>query len=124
MDFEGQRITEQQFQKRTPGLYKMEFHGDGMICLNSKVYHIWGLDEDGNVVFKTSSKGMQERNRLLRENFLDVLYEKTEHFVTNSGFVQDGLTTKTYTQHKRGLNYFYCKRIVLRDGIHTTYLDI
>ena len=124
MDFEGKQITEQQFQKRTPGLYKMEFRGDGMICLNSKVYHIWGQDKDGNVVFKTSSKGMQERNKLLRENFLDVLYGKTEHFVENSGFVQDGLTTKTYTQHKRGLNYFYCKRIVLQDGIHTTYLDI
>ena len=125
MKFDGKDITEKQFHKRTPGMYKLEFRGDGMICLNSKVYHIWGLDKDGNVLFKTSSKGMQERNaNLTRDNFLEVLFEKVEHEIQNSGFIQDGLQTRTYTQDKRGLNYFYCKRVVLDDGINTTYLDI
>ena len=47
-----------------------------------------------------------------------------EHFVENAGFIRDGLDTRTYTQTKKGLNYFYCKRKVLSDGIHTTHLDI
>ena len=56
--FEGQFITKKQYKLRTPGLYKVEFCGDGIICLNSKVYHIWGFDKDGNPIFKTLSKGM------------------------------------------------------------------
>ena len=47
-----------------------------------------------------------------------------DHHVQNAGFIDDGLIKKTYTQTKRGLNYFYCKRIVLEDGIHTTHLKI
>ena len=122
--FEGGYITEKQYHKRTPGLYKLEFSGDGMICLNSKVYHIWGHDKEGNLVYKTSSKGMQDRNQLLREDFQKVLEEKSEHRVQNAGFIQEGTRIFTYTQDKKGLNYFYCKRIVLEDGINTTYLEI
>ena len=121
--FDGQTITKKQYEKRTPGKYKLEFSGDGMICLNSKVYTIWGM-KDGEKVSKTSSKGMQARNNLMREEFLDVLLNKSDHQVQNAGFIDDGLQKKTYEQTKKGLNYFYCKRIVLEDGIHTTHLSI
>ncbi len=47
-----------------------------------------------------------------------------EHYIENAGFIRDGLMTRTYTEKKRGLNYFYCKRKVLDDGVTTTYLDI
>ena len=67
---------------------------------------------------------MQDRNQLLREDFLKVLEEKSEHRVQNAGFIQEGTRIFTYTQDKKGLNYFYCKRIVLEDGINTTYLEI
>ena len=30
----------------------------------------------------------------------------------------------TYSQPKQAFNYFYCKRVVLQDGIHTKPLDI
>ena len=40
VDFEGTTITREQFDKRTPGLFKEEFEGDAMYCLNSKVHHI------------------------------------------------------------------------------------
>ena len=120
MTFEGEKITKKQYEKREPGKFKLEFSGIGMICLNSKVYHIWTLDGK----FKTSSKGMQERNEIKKEEFLDVLKNKMEHLVQNAGFINDGLQKKTYTQTKKGLNYFYCKRIVLEDGIHTTHLKI
>ena len=117
--FEGQEITLEQYEKREPGKYKLEFEGEGMICLNSKVYHIWG-----ELGWKTSSKGMQERNNLLKDDFLKVLLERCEHSVTNAGIIDDGTRKLTYTQTKQGLNYFYCKRIVLEDGITTIPLDI
>ena len=121
--FDGQTITKKQYEKRTPGKYKLEFCGDGMICLNSKVYTIWGM-KDGKKISKTSSKGMQSRNNLMREEFLDVLLNKSDHKVQNAGFLDQGLQKVTYKQDKKGLNYFYCKRIVLEDGIHTTHLEI
>ena len=127
MEFEGHTITRKQYDKRTPGKYKEEFSGIGMICLNSKVYHIW-TDEivDGVALSKTSCKGVQKkRNNLIRDDFLSIIENPTkEHLVENSGFIRDGLQTRTYTQVKKGLNYFYAKRKVLADGITTTHLDI
>ena len=123
MTFNGQEITKKQYEKRSPGKYKLEFCGDGMICLNSKVYHIWGR-KDGKEVFKTSSKGIQKRNELIRKDFLHVLLERRDHMIQNAGFIRDGLRTYTYTQEKKGLNYFYCKRIVEDDGINTLPLKI
>ena len=110
--------------KRTPRLYNLEYEGQEMCCLNSKVYHIWKYDKNGEIPSKTSSKGIQARNNLVRQNFLDVLTQKLEHHVQNAGFIREGTQTFTYTQEKQGLNYFYCKRIVLEDGITTTYLEI
>ena len=113
-------VTEKQWSKREPGLFKLEFKGEGMIALNSKVYIAW--NDDGS---KKSAKGMQERNdNLVVENFKEALFQQRPHYVQNSGFVVDGTTTLTYTQMKRGLSYLYCKRKVLEDGITTTHLDI
>ena len=121
VNFENKKITKSAYTKRTPGLYKLEFSGDGMLCLNSKVYHIWGFNNKGELICKTSSKGMQTRNNLIKKDFLDVLLKRTKHRVQNAGFIT---RTYTYTQDKQGLNYFYCKRVVLEDGINTTYLEI
>ena len=113
-------MTEKQWSKRAPGLFKLEYKGKGMIALNSKVYYAWADDD-----FKKSAKGMQERNEnLVEKNFKEALFQQRPHYVQNSGFVVDGTTTLTYTQMKRGLSYFYCKRVVLEDGISTTHLDI
>ena len=128
VDFNGYSITLRQYDKRTPGKYKEEFNGIGMVCLNAKVYHIWSdrYDEYGNAETKTSCKGMQKkRNKLVRDDFLEMLENpRHQHFVENAGFIIDGLDTKTYTQTKKGLNYFYCKRKVLADGVSTVHLDI
>ena len=128
INFRGHSISKKQYEKRTPGKFKEEFNGIGMICLNAKVYHIWSdyVDNDGQFLSKTSCKGVQKkRNELVREDFLSRLQNpKEKHFVQNAGFVKDGLNTRTYTQDKEGLNYFYCKRKVLADGISTTHLDI
>ena len=124
--FEGQTITVAQWDKRTPGKFKPEFEGDGMICLNSKVFHIWGCDKDGKLITKTSAKGSQKkRNELLKSHFLEVLQTKEHHEVENAGFIKDNQgVIKTYTQKKRGFGYFYAKRKVLADGVFTSDLDI
>ena len=41
IDFARVKIPFPQYEKCTPGKYKEEFDGVGMICLYSKVYHIW-----------------------------------------------------------------------------------
>ena len=53
VQFDGREITARQYGKRSPGYFKLEFSGDGMAALNSKVFHIWGTRE-GKPVFKTS----------------------------------------------------------------------
>ena len=99
-----------------------------MICLNSKVYHCWSdrLDENGKVITKTSCKGVQKkRNELIKQDFLEMIENPSkEHTVQNAGFIREGTDILTYTQNKKGLNYFYAKRIVLEDGVSTTHLNI
>ena len=119
MVFDGKTITYQQYDKRTPGLYKPEFIGIGMICLSSKVYHAWS-----EILSKISLKGVQQgRNTITKEDFLDVL-QKQVFRAMNAGIISDGTTMKTYLQDKIGMTYFYPKRKVLADGVSTTHLDI
>ena len=128
INFDGQyAISIAQWDKRTPGKFKLEYNGDGMAAINSKVYNIWGeTDEDGNPTPKISCKGTQQkRNELLKVHFLDILNTTESHPVENAGFIRDGKgTIKTYTQKKVGMSYFYGKRKVLADGVTTTHLDI
>ena len=127
IEFAGREIPFSQYDRRTPGKFIIEFIGTGMVCLNSKIYHIWSdVYINGELLTKTSCKGIQKkRNPLTKEDFLGMIENpRKEHTVENAGFLRDGLKTRTYTQKKRGLNYFYIKRKVLSDGINTTHLDI
>ena len=125
VEFEGRTIPFKQYDKRTPGKYKPEFEGSGIACLNSKVYHCWSdnLDKDGKIITKTSCKGVQKRrNELFKQDFLDMIKNPCQsHTVENAGFIREGTDILTYTQTKKGLNYFYAKRIVLDDGVSTTH---
>ena len=70
-------------------------------------------------------RNTKKRNELVREDFLSIIEDPTvKHFIENAGFIMDGLETRTSTQVKKGLNYFYVKRKVLEDGVSTTHLDI
>ena len=53
--FVGHEISIGQWDKRTPGKFKPEFVGDGIICLNSKVYH--------KKVSRQQKRVVRERNR-------------------------------------------------------------
>ena len=55
----------------------------------------------------------------------NVLQKQDEVTTTNRGFrVVDQKEICTYELKKRGLSYFYPKREVQEDGIHTKPLDI
>jgi hypothetical protein len=107
------------YDTRTPGLFKEEFKGIGMIALNSKTYFCWSEEES-----KYSSKGLSKgANRLTKECFMDVLKTGESKTGRNRGFVRKNNTTYTYEQVKRGLTYFYAKRQVAEDGVSTSSIN-
>ena len=109
------------FDKRTPGLFKLEYKGDGIVALCSKTYCCFG---DG-APNKTSAKGISKRlNNLVRERYLRVLETKKSGSGLNHGFRGDGKRMFTYHQERDALSYFYGKRQVAADGVSTTPLMI
>ena len=108
------------FDKRTPGLFKTEFKGDGIIGLCSKMYFCFNESEA-----KFSCKGVNKyTNAINKDTYLRVLRTKATGAATNRGFRVRGSSVFTYTQVKNAFAYFYGKRKVLDDGVSTTYLDI
>ena len=109
------------FDQRTPGLFKDEFVGTGIIALNSKTYFCWSEGDN----CKYSSKGLSKRsNKLSREIFESVLVTGLSHTGLNRGFVKKNNTIYTYSQLRTGLTYFYAKRKVCEDGVSTEPIDI
>ena len=108
------------FDRRTPGLFKLEFQGDGIIALCSKTYYCFG--EEGA---KLSCKGLSKRNNaFVKNDFMDVLNSQATGFGQNIGFRVRDHEIITYEQTRYGLSYFYAKRQVLADGISTIPLEI
>ena len=104
---------------RTPGLMKVEFHGNEIVALCSKTYAA-----SSNNCIKYSMKGVNK-------TFVDPLplYKSVLNTLTNITSINRGFKVmenkiRTYEQRKTALNYFYCKRRVLSCGIRTVPLDI
>ena len=92
-----------------------------MIALCSKTY-ILKTHEDA---VKFSSKGLNKSSLSDPfDAFNKVLQTQRAHSASNQGFRTRNNTIYTYQQSKTGLSYFYCKRQVQDDGIHTKPLDI
>ena len=105
-------LTEEEYDRRKPGLFKIEYGGIGMVCICPKVYYVWGRGD------KLSCKGcnndlLRKQHEDLRQNFIDI--------VTNKGFtkmIQTGFKAKdqgqmcTYEVVKTAFSYFYDKRKV------------
>jgi len=103
--------------KRTPGLFKIEWQGQGMVGLCSKCYYCFGFSD------KVSCKGLNKRqNAIGKDNFMQVLQTKKPGSGTNRGFRTLGTAMVTYTQKKDALSYFYPKRVVHEDGVSTSPL--
>ena len=111
----------QHHDRRTPGLFKTEFEGVGMVALNSKTYCCWAADDTA----KCSRKGLSKStNRLTKEAYLDVLRTGRSLAGTNKGFVLKDNSMYTYAQVRTGLTYNYAKRRVLEDGVSTVNIDL
>ena len=109
------------YDKRMPGLFKIEAEGTSMIALCSKTYIL----KQKNDKLKFSCKGTNKSALVEPYNiYKSVLQTGKPYKATNQGFrTRDG-TVYTYEQEKSGIAYFYCKREVLADGIHTRPLNI
>ena len=112
--------------KREPGLFKEEFRCIEMLCLCSKTYCCY--DKQTNK-YKFSSKGLNKRT--LEDcgdgpmsKYRKVLEEAVNVTSTNRGFRTIQHSVATFEQTKKGLSYFYPKRIVEEDGKHTKPLKL
>ena len=100
------------YDKRTPGLFKLEYEGDGIIALASKMYYCFG-DTD-----KFSSKGIKKKqNEITKQKYLDALKGNSSQEFINKGFRVRNNEMNTYTLTKNGLKLFNDKR--LRVGFKT-----
>jgi hypothetical protein len=119
---DGKAFTLAQYDKRTPGLFKVETTKDKMISLCSKMYCASDITEEK---IKFSCKGIQkDGNNINYQKFKDVLFNNYKDKVLNKGFRYVDGTMKSFEQNKKGLSYAYHKRIVQSDGITTKPLLI
>ena len=108
------------YDKRTPGLFKVEWSGQGFVGLNSKTYYCWGEEKD-----KYSCKGISKKNNTIKKDtYLRVLRTGESESGENRGFRVVKNRVLTYAQFRVGFSYFYPKRKVLADGVTTIPLDI
>lgn len=136
------------YNKRTPGLFKVEFTGKSIYAMCSKLYFVEGIeqpldpkkeeekkkkaedpnyleDDEDDKVDKYSCKGIQKnQNEINKKRFDNVLFKDKKDICTNKGFRVIDNEMITYTQNKKGLSYYYDKRKVLADGVSTIPLDI
>ncbi|XP_072172959.1 uncharacterized protein [Diadema setosum] len=107
------------YDKRTPGLFKLEWEGQGIVALCSKTWYGFGSKD------KFSCKGANKRNNNITfEKYKRVLQDRTTDSAINRGFRVKDNHILTYKQERSVFTFFYPKRKVAEDGINTTYLDI
>ena len=111
---------------REPGLFKEEFRCAKMLCLCSKTYCCY--DRKSNK-YKFSSEGLNKR--ALEDSgdgpmskYRKVLEEAVNVASTNRAFRTIQPSVAMYEQTQKRLSYFYPKRIVEEDGIHTKPLQL
>ena len=115
------RSQHKQHDKREPGLFKGDFRSTEMLCLCSKTYCCYDITSNK---LKFSSKRLNKR--VLEqsgdgplEKYRRVLNERVNVTSNNRRFRTNNHSAVTYEQIKKGLSYFYPKRIVESDGIQT-----
>ena len=91
------------FDKRTPGLLKVERRGDGFVGLCSKTYYCFGLND------KFSTKGLSKHHNVInKESFLTVLAKQRNGRGVNRGFRVYNSSVLTYIQERASLTYLIC----------------
>ena len=110
------------FDRRTPGVFNLEFFCSRIITLTSKTYI---CDKRQNEEVKMASKGLSTNlNQFHMGTYLNVLKMKHSGVGTNKDFVCRNHQVFSYTQKRAGLSFFYGKQKVLKDGIMTRPLNL
>ena len=119
-------VKHKQYDKRESGLFREEFRCTEILCLCSKTYCCYDVTSNK---LKFNSKGLNKR--VLEqtgdgpvERYRRILNEKVNVTSNNRGFRTNNHSVTTYEQVKKGLSYFYPKRRVESDGIHTRPLKL
>ena len=115
------RKTHRKHEKRKPGLFKEEFRCAELLCLCSKIYCCYNRKSNK---YKFTSKGLNKRT--LEDcgdgpmsKYRKVLQEAVIVTSAKRGLRTIQHSVATYEQTKKRLFYFYRKRIVEEDGMHT-----
>ena len=88
-------LARKAFDKRTPGLFKVEWCGDGFIGLCSKTYYCFGSTN------KCTTKGLSKRHNVIdKDAFLDVLTNRRSGSGVNRGFRVHNSSMMTYVQER------------------------
>ena len=119
-------VKHKQHDKRELGLFKEEFRCTEMFCLSSKTYCCYDVICNK---LKFSSKGpnkrvLEQSGDGTLEKYRRVFNDKVNVTSNNRGFRTNNHSVATYEQVRKGLSYFFPKRIVEVDGIHTQPLNI
>ena len=105
--------------KRTPGLLKVDWSGEGFVGLCSKTEYCFGHTE------KYSTKGLSKRhNDIDKDAFPEVLTNRRSGRGKNYGFRVRQSTVLTYVQERAALTYFYAKRMVHEYGVSKGPVDV
>ena len=136
------------YGERTPGLFKIEATGTHMIALCAKSYVVYN-DLTKQVKFsckcvqkdeyhKLATKLPKQQQQQQQQQQFDesnvnknvaAIYERglnsnKTYLVKNRGMKRTNGVFSNYEQEKKCSTSFYCKRLVLDDGIHTVPLNI
>ena len=119
-------VKHKQHDKREPGLFKVEFRCSEMLCLCSRTYCSYDV---ASKELEYSSKGvnkhvLEQSGDGPLEKYRKVLTEKVNVTSNNRGFRANNHSVAAQEQVKKRLSYFYSKRIVESDGIHTQSLNL
>ena len=118
-DTESCCLARKAFDKRTPGLFKVEWRGNGFIGLCSKTYYCFVTTD------KYNTKGLSKRHNIInKDTFLAVLTNRRSGSGVNRGFRVRDSSVMTYIQEKAALTYFYGKRKLLANGLSTAPLEL
>ena len=114
-------VKHKQHDKREPDQFKENFRCTELLCLCSRTYCCYDVTSNKP---KFSSKGLNKRvleqsGDGLLEKYRIVLNEKVNVTSNNRGFRTNNHSVASYEHVKKRLSYFYPKRRVETDGIHT-----
>jgi len=99
----SQKISHNEYDQRTPLLFKVEYEGDGMVCLGPKLYHAWCANKEGKLSMKGANKNLFVKEHLeIKKEFLELLYGDIPEIKTvNHGFKQKGNDVVYYQLPKK-----------------------